>query len=168
MFNEASTKVMVLFECYLKNRGLKTFSLISDMAYIVQNSARLLRAMFEITLQRNYAGLLQKTLAWCQVLDKRLLPSSHLMRQFCSSSHVGKLTNANAKVTKYGYLREDIAYRLEQYRISMDDVYERKLEEAQRYLQGSYLEELYKFVAFVPYLDLEVTCQPITRTILKV
>jgi hypothetical protein len=90
------------------------------------------------------------------------------MRQFCSSSHVGKLTNANAKVTKYGYLREDIAYRLEQYRISMDDVYERKLEEAQRFLQGSYLEELYKFVAFVPYLDLEVTCQPITRTILKV
>ena len=49
-FNAAHTKVMVLFECYLKNRPLKTFSLISDMAYIVQNSARLLRALFEITL----------------------------------------------------------------------------------------------------------------------
>ena len=48
--NEASTKVLLLFEAYLKNRPLKTFSLISDMAYIVQNSARLLRALFEIAL----------------------------------------------------------------------------------------------------------------------
>ena len=37
-------------EAYLKNRQIKTFSLISDMAYVVQNSARLLRAMFEIAL----------------------------------------------------------------------------------------------------------------------
>ena len=48
--NEAPTKVLMLFEAYLKNRQLKTFSLISDMAYIVQNSARLLRALFEIAL----------------------------------------------------------------------------------------------------------------------
>ena len=34
-FNEAHTKVQVLFESYLKNRAIKTFSLISDMAYIV-------------------------------------------------------------------------------------------------------------------------------------
>ena len=40
----------MLFEAYLKNRQLRTFSLISDMAYIVQNSARLLRALFEIAL----------------------------------------------------------------------------------------------------------------------
>ena len=35
LFNEAPTKVLMLFEAYLKNRQLKTFSLISDMAYIV-------------------------------------------------------------------------------------------------------------------------------------
>lgn len=34
-FNEAPTKVLMLFEAYLKNRPLRTFSLISDMAYIV-------------------------------------------------------------------------------------------------------------------------------------
>lgn len=64
-FNEAHTKVLVLFEAYLKNRIVKTFSLISDMAYVVNNSARLLRAMFEIALKKNYAGLLKSTLHWC-------------------------------------------------------------------------------------------------------
>jgi len=34
-FNEASTKVLVLFEAYLRNLNIRTFSLISDMAYIV-------------------------------------------------------------------------------------------------------------------------------------
>ena len=34
-FNEGHTKVLVLLECYLRNLQLKSFSLISDMAYIV-------------------------------------------------------------------------------------------------------------------------------------
>lgn len=50
------------------------------MAYIVQNSARLLRALFEIALQRNYANVLKTTLDWCQILDKRILPGSHILR----------------------------------------------------------------------------------------
>lgn len=49
-FNEAHTKVLCLLEAYLKHRQIKTFSLISDMAYVVQNAARLLRAMFDIAL----------------------------------------------------------------------------------------------------------------------
>lgn len=64
-FNESHTKVLMLFECYLRNIQLKTFSLISDMAYIVQNAARLLRAMFEIALNKNYAILAKTALKWC-------------------------------------------------------------------------------------------------------
>ena len=54
-YNEAHTKVLCLLEAYLKKRPVKTFSLISDMAYVVQNSARLLRAMFEIAMQKNFS-----------------------------------------------------------------------------------------------------------------
>jgi hypothetical protein len=42
------------------------------MAYIVQNSARLLRAMFEIALNKNYANLAKIALRWVHILDKRL------------------------------------------------------------------------------------------------
>lgn len=148
----------MLFEAYLKNRPLKTFSLISDMAYIVQNSARLLRALFEIALQRNYSHVMKSTLEWCQILDKRVLPGTHIMRQFTANCHVGKLTTANNKVTRFGYMKDDIVYRLEQFRLTMDDLYQRKLDEASRYISGVYADEMYKFVGFVPYLETEIVC----------
>ena len=49
-FNEAHTKVLVMLECYLRRIPIRSFSLISDMAYVAQNVARLIRAMFEIAL----------------------------------------------------------------------------------------------------------------------
>ena len=50
----------------------------------------------------------------------------------------------------------------------MDDLYERKLDEAARYLHPAAREEMYKFLTHVPSLEMEVSAQPITRTILKV
>lgn len=94
-FNESHTKVLVLFEMYLRRINIKTFSLISDMAYIVQNSARLLRAMFEIAMNKNYSNLSKIALRWCQILDKRLRPDDHPLQQMCIDSFVGKLTNQN-------------------------------------------------------------------------
>ena len=79
-YNEAHTKVLCLIEAYLKKRPIKTFSLISDMAYVIQNSARLLRAMFEIAMQKNFSQLVKSCIKWCQQIDKRLLPNAHIMK----------------------------------------------------------------------------------------
>jgi replicative superfamily II helicase len=113
-FNEAHTKVLVLLECYLRKITIKSFSLISDMAYVAQNVARLIRAMFEIALQKNYANLAKIALNWCKIIDKRLRPTDHPLRQFCLDSWYGKLTSqSNERVTKYGYLKEEIVFRLQ-------------------------------------------------------
>lgn len=166
--NEAHTKVLVLLECYLRKIPVKTFSLISDMAYVAQNVARLLRAMFEIAMMRNYANLAKIALNWCKIVDRRLRPTDHPMQQFCLESWYGKLTNASEKVTKYGYLKDEIAYRLAQYNISLDQIHEKDLQEAKRYLTPDMQQQLYKFAGYIPYFDIEVHCQPITRSILKV
>lgn len=50
----------------------------------------------------------------------------------------------------------------------MDDLYEKKLEEAANYISPVYRDELYKFLSYVPNLEIEVDYQPITRSILKV
>ena len=50
----------------------------------------------------------------------------------------------------------------------MDDLAEKKLDEAARYIGPAYQDDLYKFASYVPYIDTIVTAQPITRTILKV
>jgi hypothetical protein len=95
--------VLLLLECYLrkKEKIIKLPSLLSDMAYVAQNVARLIRAMFEIALQRNYANLAKIALNWCKIVDKRLKPRDHPMKQFCMDSHFGKLTGgqSNEKVT---------------------------------------------------------------------
>jgi hypothetical protein len=119
-FNTADTKVIILFECYLKQRNLKTFSLISDLTYIVQNSARLLRAIFEIAMQKGCADLAVSTLSWCHMLEKRIMPNSHAMRQFGRDCTVGKLTNSNISVTNYGYLNDEVIYHLETQNITLE------------------------------------------------
>ena len=138
------------------------------MAYIVQNSARLLRAMFEIAMNKNHANLAKIALRWCQILDKRLRPMDHPLRQFTADSHLGKLTNPNIKVTKYGYLRNDIAYRVATAGLSLQQLYAGELDEVRRYFTGNDVEELKKFLSYLPRIELEVNCQPITRSILKV
>mmetsp|Transcript_32792 Transcript_32792/g.32017 ORF Transcript_32792/g.32017 Transcript_32792/m.32017 type:complete len:192 (+) Transcript_32792:119-694(+) len=91
--NEPAYKTQIVLEAYLRQKNLKTFSLISDMAYVAQNSARLLRAMFEIALNKNYAQLALMALRFVHIIDKRLRPDDHPMRQFTMDCHIGKLTN---------------------------------------------------------------------------
>ena len=81
---------------------------------------------------------------------------------------MGKLTNPNQNITKYGYIQDTTVYRLDQFNVSMNDLYERKLDEAANYISPVHQEEMYKYLSYLPYIDVQVDYQPITRTILKV
>jgi len=72
------------------------------------------------------------------------------------------------KTSHYGYLKDEIVYRLEQFGIGINQLYDKNLEEAGRYIPPTQQDELYKFVSHVPYCELEIDCQPITRNIIKV
>ena len=60
-------------------------------------------------------------------------------------------------MTKFGYLKEDIVYRLEQNGVTLDDLYERKLDEAARFINPVYRDEMYKFLGHLPNIEFEVT-----------
>ena len=49
-------------------------------------------------------------------------------------SWYGKLTNASEKVTKFGYLKDEVVYRLKQFDITLDMIHDKDLQEAKRYL----------------------------------
>jgi hypothetical protein len=68
--------------------------------------------MFEIAMNKNFANLAKVALRWCHILDKRLKPDSHPLYQFTADCHIGKLTNPNLKVTRYGYIKEEIVHRV--------------------------------------------------------
>jgi hypothetical protein len=77
--------------------------------------------MFEIALNRNYANLAKIALNWCKIIDKRLKPRDHPMKQFCMGSWYGKLTSqSNEKITKYGYLKDEIVFQLKKFDVTLD------------------------------------------------
>ena len=81
------------------------------------------------------------------------------MKQFCMDSWYGMLTNqSQEKITKYGYLKEEIVYRLRQHDITLDMINDKELNEAKRYLPPTSQDELYKFASYIPYFDIEVVC----------
>jgi hypothetical protein len=112
--------------------------------------------MFEIAMNKNYANLAKIALRWCHIIEKRLCPNDHLMKQFCIDSHVGKLTNPNQQVTKYGYMSEDIAYRLRTADVSLERLYNKEFEEVNRYLGPNGVDELKKFLSYIPRLEVEI------------
>lgn len=65
-------------------------------------------------------------------------------------------------------MNEDIAYRVQQADLSMERLQNGELEEVSRYLGPVGVDELRKFLSYIPRLELEVNILPITRAILKV
>ena len=65
-------QVNVLLQAYISQLKLEGFALVSDMVFITQSAARLMRAVFEIVLHREWAQLADKALALCKMIDRRM------------------------------------------------------------------------------------------------
>ncbi|KAK9459314.1 Sec63 Brl domain-containing protein [Lipomyces oligophaga] len=75
-------KINILLQSYISRASVQEFSLISDMAYVAQNSARISRAMFLIALNRRWGKLAGIILSLCKAIDKRIWPFEHELAQF--------------------------------------------------------------------------------------
>ncbi|RKP04068.1 hypothetical protein CXG81DRAFT_8703, partial [Caulochytrium protostelioides] len=75
-------KTNILLQTYLSRGRVQEFSLISDMNYIAQNAARILRAFFEIALQRLWAFPARILLQFCQSVECLVWPFEHVLRLF--------------------------------------------------------------------------------------
>ena len=61
-----------------------------------------------------------------------------------------------------------MVYSVKNARIDMERLYNGEIEDVSRALGPLGVDELYKFLGYVPRLELEVTLLPLTRAILKV
>ena len=50
------------------------------MMYIVQNGSRIMRALFELALKRNYAPLAARILNFCKSIDKKIFVNDNPLR----------------------------------------------------------------------------------------
>ncbi|CUM63214.1 uncharacterized protein PRCAT00000784001 [Priceomyces carsonii] len=75
-------KVNALLQTYISRLSLDGFALMSDMIYITQSAGRLLRAIYQIVLKKNWSSVTKTALDLCKIVEKRMWLSNSPFRQF--------------------------------------------------------------------------------------
>ncbi|XP_039972901.1 activating signal cointegrator 1 complex subunit 3 [Xiphias gladius] len=143
-------KVNILLQTYIGRGEVDSFSLISDLSYVAQNAARIIRALFEIALRKRWPAMTYRLLTLCKVIDKRLWGFAHPLRQFPNLSHV-------------------VLNRLEEKKLTVDKLKEMRKDEIGHMLHHVNVGLAVKqCVHQIPSITMEASIQPITRTVLRV
>ena len=148
--DEPSAKVNVLLQAYVSNLKLDGFSLLSDMVYVTQSAARLMRCLHEIVLKRGWAALADRVLNFCKMIDRRMWLCQTPLRQF------------------HG-IPEDIIKKIEKKDFPWERFYDLQPQEiGERVRFPKMGKMIHRFVHQFPRLELAAHVQPITRTVLRV
>ncbi|KFV65632.1 U5 small nuclear ribonucleoprotein 200 kDa helicase, partial [Dryobates pubescens] len=111
---------------------------------------RLMRAIFEIVLNRGWAQLTDKTLNLCKMIDKRMWQSMCPLRQFKK-------------------LPEEVVKKIEKKNFPFERLYDLNHNEIGELIRMPKMgKTIHKYVHLFPKLELSVHLQPITRSTLKV
>ncbi|KAL2892261.1 DExH-box ATP-dependent RNA helicase DExH12 [Bienertia sinuspersici] len=147
---EPSAKINVLLQAYISQLKLEGLSLTSDMVYITQSAARLIRALFEIVLKRGWAQLAEKALNLCKMVQKRMWNVQTPLRQFTG-------------------IPNEILMKLEKKELAWDRYYDLSSQELGELIRQQKMgRTLHKFSHQFPKLNLAAHVQPITRSVFGV
>ncbi|KAM3614996.1 uncharacterized protein V6R79_021978 [Siganus canaliculatus] len=143
-------KINILLQTYISRGEVDSFSLISDLSYVAQNAARIVRALFEIALRKRWPAMTYRLLTLCKVIDKRLWGFTHPLRQFPTLSHI-------------------VLNRLEEKKLTVDKLKEMRKDEIGHMLHHVNIGlSVKQCVHQIPSITMEAAIQPITRTVLRV
>lgn len=78
----AEGKTNLLIQSWIQQFVFKDASLGSDLNYVAQNSARIIRAFFLLALSRRWGNLSQRILSLDKAINRRLSADSHPLLQF--------------------------------------------------------------------------------------
>lgn len=147
----SSGKVNTLLQAYISQTPLKSFSLICDSNYVAQNAARLMRAVFEIVLNRGWASVADIVLGYTLMLERRAWRDiSHPLRQVAGFS-------------------QELALKLEESELDLDRLREMPDKEIGAALRAHRLGSVVaQAVATIPHLEVSANIAPITRSVLRV
>lgn len=149
--NDRLAKVNVLLQAYISRLTLDGFALMADMIYITQSGGRLLRAIHEITLRKNWSALSKITLDLCKMVEKRMWLTNSPFRQF------GALVPREiVKASENSHLPW----------VSYFNLNASELAEAINFKGNS--QKAYDLLRQFPKLTLNTYAQPITASLLRV
>ena len=148
--DEPTAKTNILLQAYISQLKLEGFSLLSDMVYITQSAARLMRCLHEIVLKRGWASLADRVLGFCKMIDRRMWLSQTPLRQFKG-------------------IPEDIIKKIEKKDFPWERFYDLQPQEIGELVRFPKMGKMiHRFVHQFPRLDLAAHVQPLTRTVLRI
>ncbi|KAL5244354.1 hypothetical protein ACI65C_011764 [Semiaphis heraclei] len=147
---EPSAKINILLQAYISQLKLEGFALMSDMVFVTQSAARLMRAIFEIVLHRGWAQLADKALSLCKMIDRRMWQSMSPLRQFRK-------------------MPEEIVRKIEKKNFPWERLYDLGPSEIGELIRVPKLgKTIHRYVHQFPKLELSTHIQPVTRSTLRV
>ncbi|CAK9780073.1 Sec63-domain-containing protein [Cutaneotrichosporon oleaginosum] len=74
-------KVNILLQAHISKVFIEDFALVSDSAYVAQNAGRIIRALLEIALSRNWANCAYLLIDLSKAIERRMWPYDHPLKQ---------------------------------------------------------------------------------------
>lgn len=148
--SEAS-KTNILLQSFISGARIDSFTLISDQMYIMQNSGRIARALFEIALKRGWTYCAARLLDYCKMIERRQWDLLHPLRQFST-------------------LKMEWARKLETKKVSMERLYDMDPADlgVMLGLNTPIGRDIKRLVGQFPRLDVDASVQPITRSVVRI
>ncbi|KAJ1551653.1 activating signal cointegrator 1 complex subunit [Nowakowskiella sp. JEL0078] len=143
-------KANILLQGFISRSTIEDFALISDSGYVAQNSARILRALFDICVSRSWGPVSAVVLSLCKAVDRRMWSFEHPLAQFD--------------------LPYDIVQKIENNKggMSIEEMREMDVKELGELIRHQKMAStVMKCLEKFPVLILDATIAPITRTVLK-
>ncbi|XP_028968689.1 activating signal cointegrator 1 complex subunit 3 [Galendromus occidentalis] len=143
-------KINTLIQNYISRGDVETFSLVSDSNYIVQNATRIGRALFEMALRKGNALAAGRLLLNSKMLERQSWYFNSPLRQFPGVSY---------KTIEF----------LERKDCTLDALRGMDPKEVGQLVQNQGQGALvHQYAHNVPYIEIDCTVHPITRTVFKV
>ncbi|XP_068228501.1 activating signal cointegrator 1 complex subunit 3-like isoform X2 [Palaemon carinicauda] len=143
-------KVNILLQSYISRIKVDSFSLVSDINYIIDNSVRITRALFEIVLHKGWPLMASRLLTMAKMIEQQVWSFESPMKQF---------TRLSPKIID----------KIESMCLTVEKLRDMDHKEIGQMLRHERMGKEVKTAAWqFPLLSMEAVVQPITRTVLRV
>ncbi|KAN0023819.1 hypothetical protein ACTFIV_008206 [Dictyostelium citrinum] len=147
---DSHSKVKCLLQAFFSRANIDGFSLVSDSNYTVQNSSRILRGLFEISLKKGWCTVSKTILDLCKMVDHQLWHFESPLRQ--------------AKVLSLDTIR-----KIEERDWTPERICDMEIGELAFVLGNQLIAKTTRKIAQqFPKLDFEIQVQPITANIIRI
>jgi len=144
------SKVKCMIQAFFSRAHVESFSLISDSNYIVQNSSRILRGLFEITLKKGWCGVSKMILDLCKMIDHQMWHFESPLRQL-------------------NILHPETLKKIEERDWQPEEIIDMSIGELASVLGNAQIAKVaHRVASQFPKLDFDIEVQPITASIIRI